>query len=464
MKKIIKLLSLSIITASFISCTANQTKNQKINNGPRDYELTILFTGNTNGQFDSNYKSIGFSRVSTILNRIRKKEPKNSVIYLDGGNSFYGSELAQIDKGKTVAKVLNGMKLTATTLGENDFNYGVENIKTIETIANFKVLATNIKKRNGNDFVTPYLIKNINGTKVGILALVSPDLANTSKALNGLSIEEPIISANNAVKNLKSSGAEYIIVLSQLGTDSIHSEWEVTSLANSVPGIDLILDGNSTYPASEKLVVNNVPIIQVGENLENIGLLKIDFDAPKNDNDKVIYSLITRSDVTLPQIVKPIAKNKVITHTIKKGDTLYSLAKKYGTTVEDIVRINPDITDGKTISIGKTYKMVANNNSKISNNNSFDYTVKKGDTLYSLAKKYGTTVEDIVRINPDITDGEGIKIGVTYKIPNLTTNYDDYNNNDTSYSETQSKSPKGSIFENVEADSRINKLIDRFRK
>ena len=46
-----------------------------------------------------------------------------------------------------------------------------------------------------------------------------------------------------------------------------------------------------------------------------------------------------------------------------------------------------------------------------------EHTVVKGDTLYSLSRKYGTTVDAVVAANPEITDGQSIKIGHTYKFP-----------------------------------------------
>ena len=117
---------------------------------------------------------------------------------------------------------------------------------------------------------------------------------------------------------------------------------------------------------------------------------------------------------------------KFTTHTVVKGDTLYSLAKKYGTTVPEIVALNPSIEDGKTISIGQTYIMTSNKNPldskklpdlKNSSTGYIEHTVVKGDTLYSLSRKYGTTVDAVVAANPEITDGQSIKIGHTYKFP-----------------------------------------------
>ena len=159
----------------------------------------------------------------------------------------------------------------------------------------------------------------------------------------------------------------------------------------------------------------------------NIGVLKIDFDAPRRDEERIFYKLIKKEDIVMVDDVAPQMKeekssfSKFVTHTVVKGDTLYSLAKKYGTTVGDIVALNPSIEGGKTISIGQTYIMTSDAKIKETapqtKEGVITHTVVKGDTLYSLAKKYGTTVDAVVALNPEITDGQSIKIGQSYKFP-----------------------------------------------
>lgn len=433
MKKIFNFI-LPMTFAFFVAgCSVGNIDRSKVISAPRDYELTILALGDTNGQVEGGQGSgIGYSRFSTILERARKEFGRENVLYLDAGNAFYGSTIAQADKGESIVKILNALSLDALTLGNNDFNYGDKQIKSLELRANFKILAANVKTLDNNqNFVTPYIIKEINGIKVGIFGLVSPETYDSEKAvLDNITIEEPILAANKTVKELKSQGAEFIIALSHLGMNSsTNKEWQSSTIAETVPGIDLIIDGNSADPLEEKLVVNDTAIIQTGENLVNVGVLKVDFDAPKRDTGRIFYKVIKKEDIVMvddaPAPVQEKAETdspKFITHTVVKGDTLYSLARKYGTTVNEVVALNPSIEDGKTISIGQTYIMKSDRKpaaktAAASAEGFVEHTVVKGDTLYSLAKKYGTTVDAVVAANPEITDGQNIKIGHTYKFP-----------------------------------------------
>lgn len=492
LKNTIKIFPLMVFAMSLTACTVGNLDRSKVISAPRDYELTILSMGDTNGQAEGGQNTgIGYSRFSTILNRARLEFGKENVLYLDAGNTFYGSRLAEADKGESIVKILNALNIDAMTLGKNDFNYGEKNIKSLEMRANFKILASNIKKQDGHDFVTPYIVKNINGVKVGIFGLVSPDIYNNEKALlDTITIEEPIVAATKTVKELKSLGAEFIIALTNLGMDNnLNREWQSSAVAESVSGIDLIIDGNNKTPLEDKTVINETVIIRTGENMKNIGVLKIDFDAPKRDSERIFYKLIKKEDIVTVEDTSKIAEygenisnsiNKAITHTVEKGDTLYSLAKKYGTTVNEIVALNPEIADGQNIKIGSTYVMTAAKNTVVNNivkNSGFaEHTVVKGDTLYSLAKKYGTTVAEVVALNPEITDGQSIKIGNTYKFPTNTNsnatyeeptyNEENINNNfdeEALSSEMPDVDTRTNTKTSIEKDPKIEALIAKIK-
>ena len=83
-------------------------------------------------------------------------------------------------------------------------------------------------------------------------------------------------------------------------------------------------------------------------------------------------------------------------YTIKKGDKLYAIAKKYNTTVDQIKQLNNLTTN--TLSIGQVIKIPTTEIIEIPTK-TITYTVKPGDTLYSLAKEYNTTVNNIKEKN-----------------------------------------------------------------
>ena len=115
-------------------------------------------------------------------------------------------------------------------------------------------------------------------------------------------------------------------------------------------------------------------------------------------------------------------------YVVKKGDTLYSIANKYNVTLNDLKRINN--LNSNTINVGQILT-IPNLNDNIDENNNF-YTVKKGDTLYSIAKLYNTTINRIKELNNLTTNI--ISIGQNLLVDNE--NYDTYEvkSGDTLYS------------------------------
>lgn len=104
------------------------------------------------------------------------------------------------------------------------------------------------------------------------------------------------------------------------------------------------------------------------------------------DKEKIGNQIV---DVVINYFTKVKANNEYEEYVVNKGDTLYSLANKYNTSVEEIMDINNLGTD--YLNIGQVIKLP-----KLKNN---IYVVKKGDSLYSIAKKFDISVEQIKKIN-----------------------------------------------------------------
>ena len=107
-------------------------------------------------------------------------------------------------------------------------------------------------------------------------------------------------------------------------------------------------------------------------------------------------------------IVEPTSKDTETTYTVMKGDTLYGIANKFGVSVDELKKINNLTTN--SLSIGQVLKIP----NTISNN--LTYTVKSGDTLYSIARTYNTTVDIIKKLN-NLTNN-ALSIGQTLLLPN----------------------------------------------
>lgn len=90
-------------------------------------------------------------------------------------------------------------------------------------------------------------------------------------------------------------------------------------------------------------------------------------------------------------IPKKEAETSTNEYIVKKGDTLYAIANKYNTTVDDLKSLN-NLTSN-SLSIGQTLKIPSSSSDNVV------YTVKSGDTLYGIAEEFGTTVSAITKLN-----------------------------------------------------------------
>ncbi len=107
------------------------------------------------------------------------------------------------------------------------------------------------------------------------------------------------------------------------------------------------------------------------------------------------------------------------TYTVKAGDTLYGISNQFGVSVTELAELNN--IKGSNLPIGTILKIPSS--SGTNPNNMFMYTVKKGDTLYSIARKYNTTVNEIINLN--YLKDNNLTIGQVLRIPEMYFNEDE---------------------------------------
>ena len=102
------------------------------------------------------------------------------------------------------------------------------------------------------------------------------------------------------------------------------------------------------------------------------------------------------------------------TYTVKPGDTLYGISNQYGVSVTELAELNG--IKGSNLAVGTVLKIPTS--SGVNPNNMFMYTVKSGDTLYKIATKYNTTPQKIIDLNylpnTNIVPGQVLRIPETY--------------------------------------------------
>ncbi len=269
----------------------------------KELTLTILHINDTHSHWDPSRIKIkvdgknstyvyagGYAKIANFVKEVRAKE--KNVLFLHGGDFLVGTIYFSQFDGLGDIKILNEMGFDAAVLGNHEFDKGAEKLaKNIVDNAKFPLLSANIDFSGIPDLkekIKPYIIKEIDGEKVGIIGLTTPDTEKISNPGNKVKFEDYIAVAQKMVDELKEKGVNKIIVLSHLGyrNDKI--------LAEKVEDIDIIVGGHShtllgsfgklhlfsqgPYPT---VIGNNgkpVLIVQAWEYGKVVGDLKVKFD------------------------------------------------------------------------------------------------------------------------------------------------------------------------------------------
>lgn len=175
------------------------------------------------------------------------------------------------------------------------------------------------------------------------------------------------------------------------------------------------------YTPPEGLITNTY-VVQKGDTLYSIAnKLGTTVSELKKENNLTSNTLQIGEVLRIP--TKEIYEEEENIYIVKKGDSLYSIANKYNTTVDELKRIN-NLTSN-ILSIGQILKLPSDKASDVENEeNTISYTVQKGDSLYSIARKYDTTIDRIKDLNNLTTNL--LSIGQVLLIPtdtNLETTY-----------------------------------------
>ena len=254
--------------------------------------ITILHTNDMHSRIEpfssGSFKGIGgMAQRSSIINEIRKKE--KNVLLFDAGDIFQGTPYFNFYGGELEFKLMSQMKYDAATLGNHDFDNGLDGLKKQLKHASFPFVCANydFSRTILKNSFKPYKIFLKDGIKIGVFGigvelngLVPKELYKETKYL------DPLIEANKISDKLKNKkGCDLIVCLSHLGLMYNSNKVSDLVIAQKSKHIDLIIGGH-THSFLEKPILETnldgkkVIINQVGWGGINIG--KIDFIFKQN--------------------------------------------------------------------------------------------------------------------------------------------------------------------------------------
>ncbi|MGP1351501.1 MAG: bifunctional metallophosphatase/5'-nucleotidase [Hoylesella marshii] len=228
----------------------------------------------------------GFVRRATMLQEERKKHP--DLLLFDSGDFSQGSPYYTLYRGDVEIELMNEMQYTASTVGNHEFDFGMENMARLFRKARFPILCSNYDFTGTvlEGLVKPYMTFRHNGVKIGVFAL-DPELDGLvfSKNCQGVKYLDPIRVANDMAMMLKKQKkCDVVICISHLGWN-LHGIDDTEVIAGS-RNIDLVLGGHShtyfhTLQYVKDLDGREVPVDQNGKHAVYVGKIVLTLDKGK---------------------------------------------------------------------------------------------------------------------------------------------------------------------------------------
>ncbi|MEI7473155.1 MAG: bifunctional UDP-sugar hydrolase/5'-nucleotidase [bacterium] len=330
--------------------------------------LIILHTNDIHGRLapiDYSEKLInvgGQARRNSIIKKI-KSENKN-VLVLDGGDIAQGSLYYSFYGPIPNIEYMNNAGYDASAVGNHEFDRGINDFQSSIKCAKFPFLASNLhfkKHKELNCLIKDYLIKDVNGFKIGIIGVTTPEFATKTKAPDDTIVLSPEKAINHSLKELKNK-TDYNIVLSHMGID------EEKKIAAKLKNIDLIVGGHSHTMIQQPIIIENKQnktfIVQdwqwgmyIGEltldfndnnklNSYKYELIPVDKNSPedktvKDSVDKLTKEIKEKTAIVLTKLNQPLdARRSILTHTQSPAGQLMTMAIKDKYPQVDIVLQN----------------------------------------------------------------------------------------------------------------------------
>ncbi|HRY30372.1 MAG TPA: metallophosphoesterase, partial [Elusimicrobiota bacterium] len=217
-------------------------------------------------------------------------EQSRPYLLLDAGDFYQGTPEGNLTRGDAAVDGMNAVGYDAAAVGNHEFDDGVENLARLAGAAEFPLLCANVTDRRAPSRLAalrPWVLKEVDGVKVGVFGLISRRTSEMVFAKNvaDLTFADEAAAARRAVEELRRQGADIVIALSHLGYEQAdkppaaeESAADDQTLALSVDGIDLIVGGHSHTPLFAGRRVGKTWVVQAGTGLRWIGRVILSWD------------------------------------------------------------------------------------------------------------------------------------------------------------------------------------------
>jgi 5'-nucleotidase / UDP-sugar diphosphatase len=239
--------------------------------------IVILYTNDEHGWMEATKKTGGAAGLVGLWKQKEGYSKDGPFLVLSGGDNLTGPAISTWYKGESMSEVMKSMDYTASTIGNHEFDFNLDDLKILAQNSSFPYLSANIRNKNDNKvpgFAKPYIIKEINGVKIGIIGLTTtllPELA-TPTAIADFKIIDYSAALTEFVPQIRQAGAELIVLIAHIPFPELK---ELIPIAKKY-GISVLGAGHDHH--REVIVVDKIAVIESGYHLVSYAKVDILFD------------------------------------------------------------------------------------------------------------------------------------------------------------------------------------------
>ena len=253
---------------------------------PARAHLVILGTTDMHGRvfpidyYTNKYDNVGISKVATLVKEARKTDP--DLLLVDSGDTIQGTPLEYFHNKKNntppdpMMLAMNALHYDSMAVGNHEYNFGWNVLDKARSEAKFPFLSANTyDTATKTTHYQPYIVKEVQGVRIGVLGLTTPGIPNWENRSNykGVEFHETVSEAKKWVPILRDKEKVDVVVITmhmgieedlRTGTPNpaqVPNENAAITIARQVPGIDVILMGH-THRDVPSLVVNSQMVLQ----------------------------------------------------------------------------------------------------------------------------------------------------------------------------------------------------------
>lgn len=333
MKKILSL-ALSLVMLSFFAFSVSAEQESAKECALRSDDVVILYTNDVHTYIEG---TLSYDVVSAIKHDLEKTY--KYVFLVDAGDHIQGTAYGSMDGGKSIIEMMNKAGYDVATLGNHEFDYGMEGCLSAINNANFPYVSANFYHvENGEraeNVLSDYVIFDCGKEKVAFVGITTPETFEKSTSayfkdengnfIYGISAGMDASLLQNdvqrAIDEAKTAGATKIIALGHLGIDPSSSPWTSKETISNVSGLDAFIDGHSHSTIEGEFVSGKdskeVLLTQTGSYFDSIGIMIID-----SKTEKITTDLIKCEDI-LAEDGKTVLGQKIISDLYARDEICY---------------------------------------------------------------------------------------------------------------------------------------------